>query len=204
MTGIKFCGLRTSDDIAIVNTIVPDYAGFIVTEGFTRSVGSEGVRRLSPLLNKGIKAVGVFVDDDIDTISELAESKTITVVQLHGSEDEDYIKELRKRTSAEIVKTFEVCSADDIDDANRSSADIVLLDSGKGTGRTFDWKLLEGMRRPCIIAGGLDTENVGDVIRKRHPFAVDVSSRMETDGHKDKEKMMAFADAVRRADADTE
>ena len=83
--------------------------------------------------------------------------------------------------------------------ASGSSADMVLLDNGKGTGQTFDWTLMKDLGRDFILSGGLSESNVGDAVRRFHPFAVDVSSAMETDGFKDRSKMERFIDAVRSA-----
>ncbi len=201
MTGIKFCGLRTRADIDVINGFAPDYAGFIVTPGFGRSVGEPGVRELSPYVRKGTVPVGVFVDDDMDVIARLADDGVIGMVQLHGSEGNAYIEELKGRVSVPVVRSFVIRSAGDVEEANACSADLVLLDSGKGTGNTFDWSLLEGIRREFILAGGLDADNVAEAIGKVHPKIVDTSSRMETDGTKDYNKVKAFADAVRAADA---
>ena len=86
--------------------------------------------------------------------------------------------------------------------ANESCADYVLLDAGKGgTGTQFDWSLLSGTRRPFFLAGGLDMENAAEAVRRFHPYALDISSGIETDGMKDKKKMAAFAAAVRKAES---
>ena len=201
MTGIKFCGLRRKEDVYYVNEIGADYAGFIVTRGFSRSVGVDGIRILTKLLRKDIRPVGVFVDESIDIIAQLANEGTISMIQLHGSESEGYIRELRSMTPVPIIHSFTISSEEDVKAANSSSADYVLLDSGKGTGKTFDWTLLSGINREFFLAGGLDAGNVEEAIRKLHPKAVDTSSRMETDGCKDYNKMSAFARSVRTADA---
>ena len=201
MTGIKFCGLRRKEDVYYVNEIGADYAGFIVTRGFSRSVGVDGIRILTKLLRKDIRPVGVFVDESIDIIAQLANEGTISMIQLHGSESEGYIRELRSMTPVPIIRSFTISSEEDVKAANSSSADYVLLDSGKGTGKTFDWTLLSGINREFFLAGGLDAGNVEEAIRKLHPKAVDTSSRMETDGCKDYNKMSAFARSVRTADA---
>ena len=201
MTGIKFCGLRRKEDVYYVNEIGADYAGFIVTRGFSRSVGVDGIRILTKLLRKDIRPVGVFVDESIDIIAQLANEGTISMIQLHGSESEGYIRELRSMTPVPIIRSFTISSEEDVRAANASSADYVLLDSGKGTGKTFDWTLLSEIKREYFLAGGLDAGNVEEAIRKLHPKAVDTSSRMETDGCKDYNKMSAFARSVRTADA---
>ncbi len=200
MTGIKFCGLRTREDVDIVNSVGADYAGFIVTPGFGRSVGESGVRELAPHVRKGIVPAGVFVDDDMGLISRLANDGVIGLIQLHGSEDNAYIDKLKTLTDVPVVRSFVVKDREDIGAVNACTADLVLLDSGRGTGNTFDWSVLDGIEREFILAGGLDADNVCEAIRTVHPKAVDTSSRMETDGAKDFIKVKAFADAVRAAD----
>ncbi len=200
MTGIKFCGLRTREDVDIVNSVGADYAGFIVTPGFGRSVGESGIRELAPHVRKGIVPAGVFVDDDPELIARLANDGVIGLIQLHGSEDNGYIERLKGITGVPVVRSFVVGTEEDIGAVNACAADLVLLDSGKGTGRTFDWSILGGVKREFILAGGLDADNVSEAIRKVHPMIVDTSSRMETDGAKDFIKVKAFADAVRATD----
>jgi phosphoribosylanthranilate isomerase len=82
--------------------------------------------------------------------------------------------------------------------AQTSTADCILLDSGAGTGKVFDWELLPYINRPYFLAGGLDTSNVTDALRQAHPYGVDVSSGIESDGRKDEEKMAQFVAAVRK------
>ena len=94
-----------------------------------------------------------------------------------------------------MSRTEEILSA-----AERSSADQIMLDSGAGTGRCFDWNLIKEIKSPCFLAGGLHAENAAEAVQVLHPFALDVSSGIETDGVKDKEKMTAFAAAVRKED----
>ena len=122
---------------------------------------------------------------------------TIQVAQLHGHEDETYIAALRQTTSAPIWKAFKVRTPEDVAAADASSADLILLDNGYGTGETFDWSLVQSVHRPYLLAGGLTPENVTEAVKTLQPFGVDVSSGIETDGHKDPEKMRKFLDTVR-------
>ena len=122
----------------------------------------------------------------------------VDMAQLHGHEDEAYLKKLRALTQKPLIRAFCVTSAEDIHGANASTADFVLLDSGAGSGRTFAWELLRGIRRPYFLAGGLTPENVAEAIEECRPFAVDVSSGIETAGRKDPAKMNAFCAAVRK------
>ena len=170
---------------------------FILSGGFRRSISRETFAELSAMLiGSGVKRVGVFVNEPLDSIIGFADY--IDVIQLHGSEDEDYIRSLRKFTDKPIIKAFTVRSEADIEAARSSFADYVLLDSGTGTGSTFDHSLIADIDRPFFLAGGLTAENVGEAIRRYEPFAVDASSSLETEGIKDKTKMAAFAEAARR------
>ncbi|MBE5846151.1 MAG: phosphoribosylanthranilate isomerase [Lachnospiraceae bacterium] len=197
MTGIKLCGLTRQEDIDYVNRLLPDYIGFVFFEKSRRNVMFETAKTLKMRLDPRIKAVGVFVDADISFIGKLARAGVIDLVQLHGNEDEAYIASLRKETQVPLIKAFKVESADDIARANASSADYVLLDSGMGSGRPFDWTMIAGMRRDFFLAGGISPDNAAEAIARCRPFAVDVSTMIETDGVKDYEKMKAFAMAVR-------
>ena len=130
-------------------------------------------------------------------VADLLQQGTIQVAQLHGHEDETYIAALRQTTSAPIWKAFKLRTPEDAAAAEASAADLVLLDNGYGTGETFDWSLVRDVHRPYLLAGGLTPENVTEAVKTLEPFGVDVSSGIETDGHKDPDKMRMFLDAVR-------
>ena len=197
MTRVKMCGLRSEADVRAVLELRPDFAGFILSGGFRRSISKETFAELSAMLiGSGVKRVGVFVNEPLDSLIDFADY--IDVIQLHGSEDEDYIRSLRKLTDKPIIKAITVRSEADIEASRASSADYVLLDSGTGTGSTFEHSLIADIDRPFFLAGGLTAENVSEAIRRFEPFAVDASSSLETDGIKDKTKMAAFAEAARR------
>ena len=199
MTRIKLCGLKRMEDIQKANELKPDYIGFVFAQKSKRAVTKELAKELKAKLDESIQVSGVFVNEDPDTILELLEEGIIDVAQLHGSEDETYIKKLKKKTKSPVVKAFSIESDEDIEMANRSSADYVLLDSGAGgTGTSFDWSLVAKMKRDYFLAGGLTIDNVDASIRMLHPFAVDVSSGIETDGVKDPEKMEKFVEKVRK------
>jgi phosphoribosylanthranilate isomerase len=156
MTGIKLCGLKRECDIEAVNKLNPDFIGFVFAEKSKRYVNPEGAARLKAKLNKGIKAVGVFVNESPEAVAELLNKGTIDMAQLHGSEDEKYILRLRSLTDKPLIKAIKVQSKADIEAADESSADYVLLDSGAGTGMTFNWQLIKGIKRPYFLAGGLN------------------------------------------------
>lgn len=198
MIKIKMCGLFRPCDIRAANEIKPDYIGFVFSPGSRRYVTYEQASGLKALLDPDIQAAGVFVNENPKTVADLLTQGVIDIAQLHGGEDESYIKELRTLTDRPVIKAFCIKNQYDAVQAQRSTADYILVDSGAGTGTVFDWKLIQDIQRPYFLAGGLSPDNVGEAVRDLHPYAVDVSSGIETGGRKDKIKMAAFAAAVRK------
>ena len=197
MTKVKLCGLMRPQDAEAVSAAGADFAGMILSPGFRRTVTRETAAAIRRALSPAIPAAGVFVNAEIAEIAAYAESGIIQLVQLHGDESAEYLKSLRKICSLPIIKAFRMRSPADTEAANRSEADLVLLDAGTGTGQAFDRSLLRGIARPYILAGGLTPENVASAVAAYHPFGVDVSSGTETDGQKDPAKIAAFVRAVR-------
>lgn len=200
MTKIKLCGLLRPEDITVANEILPDYIGFIFWEKSRRYVTKETAAGLKASLSDSIKTVGVFVDEDVSTVASYIDEGIVDAVQLHGNEDEAYIARLMSLTECTIIKAYKIGSSEDIINAASSVADIILLDSGKGSGVTFDWELMKSIRKPFFLAGGLDCDNVQEALREYAPFGVDVSSGIETDGYKDPDKMREFVKRVRDFD----
>lgn len=198
MTRIKMCGLFRPCDIRAANEIKPEYIGFVFSPGSRRYVTYEQASGLKALLEPDIQAVGVFVDENPKTVAALLDQGVIDIAQLHGREDESYIRKLRTLTDRPVIKAFCIKNEYDAVQAQRSTADYILLDSGAGTGTVFDWKLIQDIQRPYFLAGGLSPDNASEAVRYLHPYAVDVSSGIETGGRKDKIKMAAFAAAVRK------
>ena len=252
---IKICGLRTLEDVAAVNAVLPEYVGFIFVPGRRRYIEPARAELLRQQLDPRIRPVGVFVDASTEDIMETLKQCHLDMVQLHGKESDEDIEKLRtlyrkqiasappegsrntptyteaeaaaevqcrERAAADgilrdhctqdtrermrghprrplcIVKAFRVESAEDIGHAEASTADEILLDHGAGgTGERFDWTLLQQAKRRFFLAGGLDAANVSAAIRMAHPYAVDVSSSLETGGQKDPEKICRFVSAVR-------
>lgn len=197
MTKIKLCGLTRPCDIDYVNELMPDFVGFVFATKSKRYVAFEKAKELRKMLKDGIVPVGVFVDEPIENIEYLVNENIISMVQLHGSEDENYLKELRSRVNCRIIKAFRIENKKDIEKAEESEADDIMLDSGGGTGKTFHHSLIGSLQRDFFLAGGLSGENVSEAIARYRPYAVDASSSLETDGVKDKNKMTAFVKAVR-------
>ena len=198
MSKIKLCGLSRKCDIEWANALKPEYIGFVFWSKSKRNVPPEKAKELKDLLSPDIKAVGVFVDEPIENVAELLNDNIIDIAQLHGGEDEEYIKKLRALSGKPIIKAFLLKSEIDAERAEKSTADYILVDSGTGTGKSFDWELLKNISRPYFLAGGLCCENISQAITALDPYAVDVSSGIETNGCKDKNKMAAFVAAVRK------
>ncbi|MGN0169540.1 MAG: phosphoribosylanthranilate isomerase [Lachnospiraceae bacterium] len=200
MTRIKLCGLSRPCDIHAANDLKADYIGFVFAPNSKRYVTSDKAAALKKISLPQIQAVGVFVNEKLETVAELLNQGIIDLAQLHGNEDEEYIKDLQKLTGKPVIKAFRVKSAEDIRQAQNSVAEYVLLDAGAGTGTVFDWELVQNINRPYFLAGGLSCANVKNAITTLRPFAVDVSSGIETNGAKDKRKMAEFVAAVRKED----
>ena len=191
-TKIKICGLKRPEDIIYVNEAKPDYCGFIIEfPKSSRNVTGALVRELTAKLNPDIIPVGVFVNVAPERVEELLLDGTIYIAQLHGQEDEAYIRRIQKNTGHQVIKAFSVKTAQDIENAMNSPEDYILLDQGGGgTGQTFDWSLIPEIDRPFFLAGGLGVENLETAVQTIHPYAVDLSSSVETDGMKDRDKIL--------------
>lgn len=196
-TKIKLCGIMRPQDIDVINRIKPEYIGFVFAPASRRCITYETAAALKKRLAPGIKAVGVFVDEAPERISGLLDDGIIDIAQLHGHEDEEYLCKLKTLTDKPLIKAFRIKSADDLLKTRDCTADHILLDAGAGGGTVFDWELLRGYDRPYFLAGGLNTSNAEEAVRLLHPFAVDVSSGIETDGLKDPVKMESFVKSVR-------
>lgn len=198
MTRIKLCGLKSLNDVIASNAVQPDYIGFVFAKTSKRFITPQTAEELRKKLDRKIAVVGVFVNEPVEVVAELLNKGTIDMAQLHGNESEEYITLLRKKTDKKLVKAFSVNEAKNLQAAYACSADYILFDSGSGgTGKSFDWSILQGFDRPYFLAGGLNINNVSEAVSRLHPYAVDVSSGVETDGRKDDVKMAAFINAVR-------
>ncbi|WP_405289144.1 phosphoribosylanthranilate isomerase [Methanobrevibacter sp.] len=202
MVKLKICGMRRSEDIEMANRHKPDYIGFVFAES-PRKVSYEQAKELSGLLSDEIVPVGVFVNEHMKLIVDLFKDGIIEMAQLHGDEDEKYIRNLKDKSIEETGKQIPVINAIEIKDGadyndellkwRDSASDYFILDSGKGSGKTFDWSLIdiesEFFKNSIFLAGGLNSENLALAIGEFNPFAVDLSSSVETDGFKDEEKI---------------
>ena len=204
MTRIKICGIKRPEDINIVNKYKPDYIGFVFFKKSHRNISVIKAQYLNSFLDTHIQCVGVFVNEDYHKIIKLFKLGIIDIAQLHGNETEEYIKLLKKNAfekvgkDLKIIKALKIIDDKEIFNWESSCVDYLLLDNGKGTGKTFDWTLIqENIEKPFFLAGGLNSGNVINAIKKINPFAVDVSSGTETNKIKDEEKIKKFINNVR-------
>lgn len=209
MLRIKICGMRRKEDIAMANKYKPDYIGFVFADS-PRKVSYEQAKSLYGLLSDDIVPVGVFVNEHMKLIVDLYKEGIIEIAQLHGDEDENYIRDLKDKSIEEtgseipVINSIEIKDDIDFNEAvlkwRNSVSDYFILDSGKGSGKTFDWSLIdknsEFFENSIFLAGGLNSENLDSAIGEFNPFAVDLSSSVETDGFKDEEKIKKIIEIV--------
>jgi phosphoribosylanthranilate isomerase len=208
MSKIKICGLSRIQDIEAVNCVLPEFIGFVFAFS-RRKIDIKTAAALKEKLNPQIKAVGVFVNEDINIVSKIYRQGIIDLVQLHGDETNDYIKKLKDNCGCQVIKAAGIGKVQtDSTQPDSSlppipaSADYILFDTLSdqrgGAGKPFDWNVLKGYRElPYFLAGGLSLNNVSGAIDLLSPFCVDVSSGVETDGKKDVVKIENFIYIVR-------
>lgn len=194
---IKICGLTRPEDIACVNRLLPDYIGFVCWPGSRRFVSEEQAARLKAALSPEIRAVGVFVDAPVEEITALLQKGVIDMAQLHGEESEEDVCRIRELTGKPVIRAVKVGCRRDVEEWQGSAADYLLFDSGMGSGAVFDWGLLADIPGDFFLAGGLRPENLKQAVETVGPYAVDLSSGVETDGIKDRCKMQEAVSLVR-------
>lgn len=194
---IKICGLFRDCDIDFVNEATPDFIGFVFAKSRRQvSVGWADIMRSK--LRSEITPVGVFVNESFAKVAALLQDSIIEMAQLHGDEDENYIQALKSLTNKPIIKAVRVVSHEDIEAAQNTVADFLLLDNGTGgTGESFDWSLVNKVKKPFFLAGGLKADNLEQAIEATKPYAVDLSSGVETDGKKDRDKIIEIVRRMR-------
>lgn len=203
---VKYCGITKEEEIQHLQQLPIDYVGFVFYKKSKRYVEKEQARRLRAKLKPSIPSVGVFVEEEIPKILELLQEGIIQGVQLHGEEEEAYVLKLKQEmeklgTKSFLWQAFILKEEKDIERANASHADLILLDGGKGEGKEAEAGLLQKIQRPYILAGGLSPENVVEKIKAFSPYGLDVSSGIEEQGEegirKSPEKMQSFIRLVR-------
>lgn len=209
MVKIKICGIKRIEDVYYVNQYLPDYIGFVFADT-RRKVSPETAAMLAKELDPRIKRVGVYVRQEIGLLTESLVSGTVDYLQLHGDEDAAYEEALFESLLQQgiddpqerCIKAFRIRGAEDFKKIGETKCRWLLLDTYSqtlpgGTGEHFNWDLIQGIDREFFLAGGISVDNIERAIREVKPYAVDVSSSLETDGVKDKEKIRVFMEKVR-------
>ncbi len=199
MIKIKICGLTRREDIEAVNNYLPDYIGFVFAKS-KRQVSFKQAKELKKLLNPKIETVGVFVNESIETLMALGMEKVIDIIQLHGDEDEAYIKAVKRKVKLPVIKAIRI--KDKIESIQSCGADFLLFDKYLegmygGGGESFDWSIINNIPVPYFLAGGIHLGNIEEALRKAS-YAIDVSSGVETNGMKDENKICEMIETVRR------
>lgn len=201
---IKICGLFRQEDIEYINEALPEYAGFVFYEKSRRAVTPEQAGVYRKRLDGRIQAVGVFVDEEPEKIIALLQNGTIDIAQLHGQETEETIRKIQKESGKPVWKSVIVKTADDVEKWQDSRADLLLFDGGMGSAHTFPWEYLSGLKRPFFLAGGMDAEKIKDAAKLPGVCGIDLSSSVETEGYKDRQKILDVVKCVRKFEQKSE
>lgn len=200
---LKICGIKREEDVAYINRYSPDYIGFVFA-GKKRKISFEYAEQLRTLVKPTITVVGVFVNEPVENVIDLLKRNVIDIAQLHGTESDEEIQLIQKETGKKVIKAVKVTCEEDILQYFETKADYLLYDNGQGTGECFSWDILLELEqqgklpcKPYFVAGGIDTENIGNAIRCcKNAYGIDLSSGVETDGFKDEEKIRTVVEAV--------
>ena len=204
MTRVKICGITRLEDAELAAELGAWALGFILWPGSERACDPAMAAAIARRMRRRVDLVGVFVNASLDAVAGTAEALGLTHVQLHGDEGPQFCTAVGQRTGCRVIKALSVRSGADLRDAERYRVEFHLLDTGApgrrgGTGRTWDWGLLDGRRStvPLILSGGLDPGNVAAGIAAASPWAVDVASGVEASpGVKDPARLEAFLAAA--------
>lgn len=206
MTKVKICGIQTLKSARVAAQSGADFIGFVFAPS-KRLISIEQAKQIAASLRDTVEIVGVFVNETVESIEQITKEIGLDYVQLHGDEP----AEVAKQISAKVIRAF---SIDKVNPALLATypCDYFLIDSPPetyrgGSGKTFDWNLLDRIQIPrdkVILAGGLTKENVITAINQVQPLAVDVSSGVETAGTKDQLKIKQFIQTVKQARANEE
>ncbi|ADL51904.1 phosphoribosylanthranilate isomerase [Clostridium cellulovorans] len=200
MSKVKVCGIRDIEIAKYTKSLGADALGFILCES-KRRIDKKLLTEITTNIGNDIEKVGVFMNQSIDTIKEFYEDGGLTIVQLHGDEDNSFIKKLPYK----IIKSFNVETFEEIKNALSYEVPYVLLE-GKGAlrggnGNSFHWELLSKLSKAekerIILAGGINSSNVISAINTANPYMIDVSSSLEVEGVKNKEKIKEFMKIIR-------
>lgn len=192
MCKIKICGIKTLDDAEIVNEYLPEFIGFNFVPSSKRAIDLEQAKILKAALNPEIKTVGLFQNAKIEIILKAFEAGVMDLIQLHGEEDQDYIDQV-KALGLPVIKAYKITG----NVPKFLDSDYILLDSAQGgSGKSFDWGLINFSLDKAFLAGGINIDNIREA-KKLKPFCLDICSGSETDGKKDRNKIKSIIKAVR-------
>lgn len=208
---IKICGIRRHQDIEYVNEFLPDYIGFIFAKS-KRQITSSECLVLKKELDPSIKTVGVFVNESLEKVISTTLVANLDVIQLHGDETKEYILDLKNKLKNSpslkdtlVWKAIRVKGKKDIISGDKLPVDCLLLDSFSkqaygGTGKTIDLDIIKHstIKNQFFLAGGLNIDNILNTLSEVSPYGVDISSGVETDGFKDKNKIEKIINCIRR------
>ena len=194
---VKICGLRTLEAAQTAERAGADFLGFILWPKSRRYVSASQTGSIVQAVRERAMTVGVVVDQSLEEVVDLARRCRFNAIQLHGHESEEYVEYVKRTLDRPVIKAFKADEEGALEKALHSSADYVMIDSGAGSGKKFDWSILKDFKRDYFLAGGLDPDSVEEAIRMLEPYAVDVSSGVETDGIKDEKKIESFIKAVK-------
>ena len=201
MTKVKICGITNLEDAELSVKFGADALGFNFYPVSPRYITPENAREIIEKLPESVLKVGVFVNESLDKIAEIAETAKLNALQLHGQETPEFAKELKAKTNLEIIKAFRVSPTFKPEDVLQYEVDAILLDAYNpkehgGTGETFDWEIAKKVQEifpKMYLAGGLNDLNVAHALVLLNPFGVDVCSGIESQkGNKDKIKLINF------------
>lgn len=187
---IKICGIKNENEAKIINECMPDIAGFVFASG-KRQIDINKAKILKKIINPEIETAGIFVEQNEDEILKIYNEKVIDIIQLHGDYDERTIKNLKEKTDAKIIKVIRVKEGFY---KIETLADFILFDAYSkdkygGLNKTFDWNIKIISNVPYFVAGGINENNIVEMVKKLTPYGVDISSGVEVDGFKTKEKV---------------
>jgi phosphoribosylanthranilate isomerase len=186
---IKICGIMTLDDVYAINACAPDYAGFVFAPS-KRRISYDNAMKLRARILAKIACVGVFTDTPPEDIRALYENGLIQLAQLHGGQDEAFIKKLAGLPIIQAIR-------DGKGDKPSALADFILYDGANpGSGELSNWSNIPNLGMPWFLAGGINVDNIDRAV-KLNPFGIDVASGAETDGRKDIDKIRKLVETVR-------
>ena len=202
MPHIKLCGITRPEDAELAASVDAWAIGFILWPQSKRKADPAVAAGIARQQRRRLEFVGVFVNPTLDEVVHATEAIGLTHVQLHGDEGPSFCAAVAQRTGARVIKALGIGSGADMRAIERFHTDYHMLDTGRGTGQTWDWRLAAQRHSPVpvILAGGLTPENVGQAIAAVRPWGVDVASGVEAEpGIKDPAKVEAFVAAARQS-----